>query len=498
MPLAPRPSAGGALAADEPVLARVRPLLSGSARHLVSRFSYGVTPGLAKQVVARGGAQAWFEWQLEPSAILDRSTAELADWWPGLRYSGPQAWSRHASDVEPGWVLMANYQRWILMRRIRTQRQVHELMTEFWEHHLHVPTNGEASFTYRKRYGDTIRKHALGTYEEMLEAAITHPAMLIFLDNAVSTARHPNENLARELLELHTVGRGNHDEDDVKNTARILTGWRVDLWNTWDVWYDTPSHWTGQVKVLGFNDANAARDGRDVTRRFLRYLARHPLTAQRIARKLAVRFVRDDPSQGLVDRLAQVYLDHGTAIRPVLRALVASAEFQASAGLKIRTPVDDVVATYRALGVRVQKPSSDNSAANAILWQTNGLGASPLGWPRPDGMPQSNQAWATAARLMGSMRVHFSMSGGWWPNVDVRYPGPASRAPDFPIRFDDLVEHLSQTLLHRRSSDTLLQACCQALDVTPGERITREHGVIKWGMPRLLTTFLDSPAFYSR
>jgi len=498
MPLAPRQPADEAQAAERPVASRVRPLLSGSARHLISRFSYGVTPGLAQQVVDRGGAQAWFEWQLQPSGIKDRAAAELNDWWPGLRYSGPQAGARHADGTEPGWVLMANYQRWVLLRRIKSRRQVQEVLTEFWEHHLHVPANGEASFTYRKSYGDVLRSHALGSFEEMLVAAITHPAMGIYLDNAVSTSKNPNENLARELLELHTVGRGNHDEDDVKNAARILTGWRVDIWKTWNAWYEPSAHAVGPVAVLGFTDPNASQDGREVSRRFLRYLARHPKTAQRLARKLAVRFVRDDPPQSLVDRLAQVYLDHGTEIRPVLRALVASAEFKASGGLKVRTPADDVVASYRALGVKVKRPTADNSAANAILWQCNGVGASPLGWPRPDGMPQANGAWATPARLMGSMRTHYSMSGGWWPNVDARYRAAASWAPRYPIRFEAFVEHLSQVLLHRRASPALLQACCQAVGVGPRERITRDHAVIKWGMPRLLTTFLDSPAFYSR
>ena len=147
--------------------------------------------------------------------------------------------------MEPGWVLTANYQRWLLQRRMRTRRQLHEVMTEFWEHHLHVPANGEPSFVYRKSYGDAIRANALGTFEGLLQATTLHPAMLIFLNNAVSTKRHPNENLGRELLELHTVGRGNHTEDDVKNCARILTGWRVDMWDTWRAWYERDDHWTG-------------------------------------------------------------------------------------------------------------------------------------------------------------------------------------------------------------------------------------------------------------
>ncbi len=134
-------------------------------------------------------------------------------------------WQRQINEVEGGWEVMEGYQRWTLLRRMRSNRQVHEMMTEFWLHHLNVPVNGDAAFTYRTSYDRAVRDHALGRFEDLLHATITHPAMGIYLDNAVSTKAHPNENLGRELLELHTVGRGSYGEDDVKNSARILTGW---------------------------------------------------------------------------------------------------------------------------------------------------------------------------------------------------------------------------------------------------------------------------------
>lgn len=477
---------------------RHRPVLAASSRLLASRFSYGLTPALTRQVQARGGARAWFEWQLEPDRVKDPELKGLGAWWPGLAYSGAQTWQRHVDEVEAGWELTANYQRWLLQRRLRSRRQVLEVMTELWEHHFNVPANGDAQFVYRKAYGDAIRTHALGSFEDLLQATTVHPAMLIYLNQAVSTKAHPNENLGRELLELHTVGRGAHTEDDVKNCARVLTGHRVDLWRTWAVSYERSWHWTGPVTVLGFTDANADPDGREVARRMLSYLARHPATAQRVVRALAVKFVSDDPPQGLLDRLARVYLEHDTQIRPVLRALVDSPEFRGSAGLKIRNPVEDVLAAYRALGVRTARPGGDQSGANAILWQCASVGVLPHGWPRPDGLPQTNRAWATPARMMSSMQVHFSLSGGWWPTVDTSFRKPAAWAPSYPIRFDDLVEHLSRTLLGRPASRDLLTACSQAVDVAPGERITRQHGLVKWGMPRLLTTFLDSPDFFAR
>lgn len=492
--------AGAAEPAYTPAHHRGRALLSASGRHLVGRFSYGITPALADDVAAAGGPRAWFEQQLDPDSIDDPAASGLRDWWaPGLELSAQELWQRNIDEVEAGWQVMANYARWALLRRIRSRRQVLEVMTEFWENHFNVPVDGDAQFLFRTDYGVEIRNRALGSFEDLLQTAITHPAMLLYLDQAVSTAEHPNENLGRELLELHTVGRGGYDEDDVKDSARILTGWRITgMWDTWIPKYLPRDHWVGPVSVMGFADPNSDPDGRDLTRRYLRYLAHHPDTARRIARKLAVKFVRDDPPQSLVDRLAATYLEHGTEIRPVLRALVASPEFAGSRGAKVRDPGEDVVATYRALGVKVTRPEVGGAAANAILWQTSSLGVTPFGWPRPDGQPVDNESWSSPSRMLASMGVHYVMSGGWWPTEGIRYRRPTAWAPGFPVRFDVLVDHMSQRVLHQRSTALLLQACCEAVGCSPSERITRDHRIMRWEMPRLLTVFLDSPAFYAR
>lgn len=121
--------------------------------------------------------------------------------------------------------------------------------------------------------------------------------MLIFLSAATSSKRAPNENLGRELLELHTLGAGNYDEDDVKASARILTGHHVDLWETWKASYVKEDHATGTVRVKGFTHQNRKADGREVTRDYLRYLAHHPLTAHHVCQRLATKFVHDDPPE---------------------------------------------------------------------------------------------------------------------------------------------------------------------------------------------------------
>ncbi|MGB0101718.1 MAG: DUF1800 domain-containing protein [Nocardioides sp.] len=479
---------------------RKQRLLSPAGRHLVGRFSYGLTPELAADVRRAGGAQRWFAQQLRPNKIADRSADRLRDWWPSLSRDCTALWRRQRDGIEGGWEVMLDYQRWLLLRRMRSQRQVLEIVTELWENHFNVPVTGDAQCFWRVDYGDVIRRHALGRFEDLLQAVITHPAMLINLDNVSSSSAAPNENLGRELLELHTVGRGAYDEQDVKDSARILTGWSVDMWDTFVAEYRQSWHSRGAVRVMDFTHPNRDSDGRAVTRAYLRYLASHPATARRVAHKLAVKFVSDDPPAALVDRLARVYLEHDTAIRPVLRALVRSQAFAASAGAKVRDPGEDLVATYRALGIRVTKPpaASEKHAADQLLWQVSGIGTKPFDWPRPDGQPIDNESWASPSRMVASMRVHMDLAGGWWPDQGVRYRGDASWVPHFPIRFEALVDHLSRTILHRPATPELVRACCQVVDVSPREQIRRDHAIVRWSMHRLLATLLDSPAFLTR
>jgi hypothetical protein len=476
-------------------------LLSPADRHLTTRFSYGVTARLAAAVTSAGGAAAWFEHQLTTGGVGDPGTDGMLGWWPSLSRSAPDLWTRQSDGVEGGYEVMSDYQRYLLLRRMYSTRPVLDVMTEFWENHLNVPVNGDPAFVYRASYGVAVRANALGRYDDLLIAAVTHPAMLLFLDAAVSTAAHPNENLGRELLELHTVGLGRYSEEDVKTSARILTGYHVDRWNTWAFTYRPSDHWVGPVKVLDFTDANANADGRATIAAYLRYLARHPATAQRIARKLAVKFVSDAPPQSLVDLLARTYLDNDTAIVPVLRALVASPAFQDSVLKKVRDPGEDVVATYLALGIDVAAPASpraDNSGEQVMVWQCAGLGAMPHAWPRPDGAPIDNASWSSPARIVSSLDLHMTLSGGWWPSTGVSYLTPAQWLPAEAVRFDDLVEHLCNRMLHLTTPPGVLVACSQAVGEAADAVITANHPLVKWSFPRLLSTVLDTPHHLKR
>jgi len=472
-------------------------LLPTQGRHLVGRFSYGVTPTLAREVRQQGGARAWFDRQLSPTRIHDHRADGIVGWFPSLAWTPQELWHHNVTDV-PGWQVMEDYQSSVLLRRMMSHRQLLETMTEFWENHFHVPVHADGVFTWRKRYGDVIRARALGSFESLLVATATHPAMGMYLGNAVSDKSHPNENQGRELLELHTVGVGHYTENDVKSSARILTGYQVDMWDTWSAGYNELAHWTGPVRVGSFRDANRSPDGRTTTKRYLHYLAHHPDTAHRIATKLATVFVRDDPPRGLVDRLAKVYLAHGTQIRPVLRALVASPAFADAVDAKVRDPEGDVVATYRALGITLTEPTVRDSAPHQVIWQAGTIGQGVGEWPRPDGQPLDDASWASPSRMLGSLSTHYVLSGGWWPTTDIRYRKPASWLPGPSVRFDVLVDHMSQQILHRHAGATLLRACCEAVDATPATKVDQDHPVLRWLFPRLLTTFLDSPQHFRR
>jgi uncharacterized protein (DUF1800 family) len=489
----------GAAALAAPARGQTATLLPTQGRHLVGRFSYGVTPALAHEVQRQGGARAWFDRQLEPSRISDPDGDALLDWFPHLKWSTSRIVDENDSGRVGGWEVMADYQNWLLLRRMMSRRQVLETMTEFWENHFNVPVSADGVYTYRKHYGDAIRARALDSFESLLQAVSVHPAMGLYLGNAVSDKDHPNENQGRELLELHTVGlAADYHERDVVDSARILTGWRVDMWNTWAAFYDRGSHYHQPVRVLGFRSENSSSDGRKVTRDYLHYLAHHPATARHIAGKLAVAFVSDTPPASLVKHLAHVYLQHGTQIRPVLRALVDSSEFRHSVGDKIRDPENDLVATYRLMGVRVARPPDQDRAAHQLIWQASTMGMMPMSWPAPNGQPIVGAAWASPSRVMGSMSTHYAMAGGWWPSKGIHYPEPTSWLPAATTRFDHLVDHLAQKILHRQASDTLQQACREAVAARAHDEVTKDHPVMQWLFPRLLTTLFDSPDFLRR
>lgn len=468
------------------------------ARQVMNRFAWGFSPETWAQLKRAGGPEGWFRQQLRPERIADPQGDVYDSWYPDRMRPAAAKWETVFDGTKYQWEYAVDLANWSLLRRSHSTRQLHEVMTDFWSNHFHIPSVHDLAWCWRNHYDAVLRRNAFGRFEDLLLAVELHPSMLLFLSNFESTKEHPNENQGRELLELHTVGiTGGYTEEMVKDSARILTGFTVGVWGDWKPYYEPSYHARGPVTVLGFTDDNGAADGQAVARRYLRYLANHPATARTIATKLALRFVSDDPSPELVNHLTRRFLASGTDIAATLRALFSHPEFAAAQDAKVRNPIEDFVATVRALDVHAKKPRGDWPFADAQIWMCQGQ--YPFQWPRPDGMPQTNGAWSSASQVLGSLDVHYSMAGGWiGEEGSVRYHRYRSWMPQDRLRFDALVDHLSRRLLGRPSTELLLTAACQATGCVPRERVDQDHALPNWLMPRLLTAILDTPAHLSR
>ncbi len=289
-----------------------------------------------------------------------------------------------------------------------------------------------------------------------------------------------------------------YGEQDVLNSAYLLTGYRVDMWDTWNAFYAKRDHWVGQVQVLGFSAANSKPDGRSVTLRYLRYLANHPATARRIARRLCQRFASDHPSDALVTAVATAFTTSGTDVKATLRAMFAHPDFDASVDDKVRTPAEDAIACYRLLGAQASRPNNDNDFARAVVWQLQPMGQSPFDWPGPDGFPEVGSAWASVGRVLASLDLHLTLAGGWWPSQAVTYPSTKDRLPTMPARFDDIVDHVSRKLLQRRATVELQQAARQRVDASAAQVFDSARDFGEWRLTLLMATVLDSPAHAAR
>ncbi|HEY8527528.1 MAG TPA: DUF1800 domain-containing protein [Acidimicrobiales bacterium] len=392
------------LATDEPI------------HHLLRRTTFGPTPALVEEVRSRG-IDAWLADQLDPSAIDD---AEADAVWAQFPMASMTPAQIQGAIERYRWDAMAEYGQATLARQIWSRRQLFEVMVDFWANHFNTPTPGEGGWDTAPSYhNDVIRRHALGSFTDMLLAVARHPSMLRYLSNHDSHKDSVNENYGRELLELHTVGvQAGYSEDDVRNSAYILTGRTVAGQDDEagrpesTFYYDPERHWTGPVRVLDFQHANASPEGGlEVGDAYLRYLATHPATARTIARKLAVRFVSDDPPDVLVDRLAETFLESGTQIVPVLQVLFRSGEFWAAVGQKTRRPLENIVASARAVGVR---PGPDTRGfVESLYWRAGNAGHKPLAWPAPNGYPDVQAAWRSANGLLEAWNVHRALVGAW-------------------------------------------------------------------------------------
>lgn len=469
-------------------------VLKGSDLHLASRFSFGVNEALVTDIRRAGGSRAWFQKQLKASKVSDKPGKRVATWFPLLKDSPQTAWNKVRTERRSAWDYGLEFTAYSIARRIETNRQVQEVMTDFWSNLLYIPMGEDRSFPYRFAYDQTIRENSLRSFRKLLRAAVVHPAMSGWLNNSDNTKRGPNENLGRELLELFTVGRAAYTEDHVKSSARILTGYHVDTFGTWKASYRPEDHWVGRVKVLGFTHANSKADGRDVVEEYLDYLARHPATAQRIARRLCVKFVSDDPSPAIVKAVARSYRKNDTDIKATLRTMVKHKHFGRSKRRKVRTPLEDVINCARVLGMRPTHGSAKDAFVRHAVWMSDNIGQSPFRWPTPDGFPETSAAWTSSVRMLRSWNIHYSLVGNWWKSAQLSRPSRKSAQPKtWPRTVGQLVEHQSRMLLGRPSNKAMRRAAAQTLNVPVSHAYEKSSDVSEWSWVCIQGAVLNAP-----
>ena len=388
------------------------------AAHLLRRATFGPRPSDYVSI-RKLGVNAWLTRQLTPSKISDTSGAAA---WAMYPLAGATAATIRSKTEEFSWDAGFATAQASLARQIFSSRQLYEIVVDIFANHLHVPLPGEQWHTAPSYLKNVIRANALGSFSTMLVTAMKHPAMLNFLNNDESRKENVNENLGRELLELHTVGiAGGYTEADVRNSAAILSGRSWD-WKTGAYKYNASWHVTGPVTVLGFTHSNATGAGGEaVGDAYLRYLAKHPSTAKMIARKIAVRFVSDNPSDDLVNRLAAVYLAKNTSIRETVKAVFLSSDFWASVGTRMRRPLEDAVGAARVLNVA--RTTKMKTGVSNLYWSLNDAGHTPHGWNPPNGYPDVAGAWLGAGAMLQRWNLHRAMVYGWFGGFT--YTSPA-------------------------------------------------------------------------
>lgn len=326
-------------------------------------------------------------------------------------------------------VVIAELQQAKVLRAALSERQLQEVMTDFWFNHFNVFVyKGPVAYYVTSYERDVIRPHALGKFRDLLVAVAHSPAMLFYLDNwdsmgpdspaagprprdvaagqNVAPNRGLNENYGRELMELHTLGvDGGYTQADVTAVARALTGWTIDQPNEAGGFkFDPRRHEPGDKEVLG---GTISAGGVDEGMQILEMVARSPATAHFVSRKLAQRFVADDPPAALVNRMADTYLRSDGDIREVLRAMLHSPEFWSPTYFqsKVKTPFEFVVSALRATATDVQNPQ-------AVVGNLNHMGMPLYSMAVPTGYSTSAETWMNTDALVERLNFAISLSAG--------------------------------------------------------------------------------------
>jgi uncharacterized protein (DUF1800 family) len=314
-----------------------------------------------------------------------------------------------------------------LYRAVYSNRQLEEVLVDFWLNHFNVFNGkGQTRVLLTSYERDAIRPHVLGKFRDMLLATARHPAMLIYLDNAQSQVpredlplpivgpnqvppRRPglNENYGRELMELHTLGvDGGYTQEDVIAVARAFSGWTVfDPQRVGEFQFNPGGH-DRKEKIILEHKLPAGRgeqDGIDV----INILSRHPSTAKFISKKLAQRFVSDDPPQALIDRMAATFTKTDGDLRAVLQTLFNSVEFSSEGAwqTKMRSPLEMVVGAVRVL-------NAETTDTFVLAQRIAELGQPLYGKVEPTGYPNTGESWASTSGILGRINFATALTAG--------------------------------------------------------------------------------------
>jgi uncharacterized protein (DUF1800 family) len=434
--------------------------------HAISRLTYGARPGDVERV-KKLGLERWIALQLSPERLDDQRTDSLLDRYSALDMETVELVStfrevraerrqqQRADSMRPDSNAMRNramnnasqsrrnLQQSVnqvatakLLRATVSERQLYEQLVDFWENHFNVFSGKGQTRLYIPEYDrEVIRPRAMGRFRDLLGAVAKSPAMLFYLDNAQSVAdsgrrtlarglganarrqqvrrgRGLNENYARELMELHTLGvDGGYTQQDVVEVARALTGWSIDP-QTGSFVFRPFAHDADEKVVLGqkFPGGRGIEEGE----RVLDILASHPSTARYISRKLAVRFVSDSAPAALVDRCAKEFTRTDGDIRMTVRCIVTSPEFfsRAAYRAKVKTPFELVASAFRATSsVPDQTPRSAQIVTR--------LGQPIFGRQTPDGWPDRADEWLNAGAMVNRVNFGLQLASGRVPGVIV-------------------------------------------------------------------------------
>ena len=403
----------------------------------------------------------------------------------------------------PGFDMVAQLAQAKLIRAVDSERQLQELMADFWFNHFNVFAGKQNEAALLPSYEQAIRENALGRFGDLLSATAHSPAMLIYLDNWRSSSAAPpmprlrpgrfpvarapqprrnnrglNENYARELLELHTLGvDGGYTQKDIVEVARCFTGWTVAEPQQDPRYVFRPGmHDEGEKRVLGH--VIPAGQGEDDGRQVLDILLHHPSTAEFISKQLVRRFVSDDPPQALVERAAETFTRTGGDIRSVLRTVFESPEFWSRRAVraKVRSPLELVAGSVRALSARVDDPM-------ALVRAVARIGEPLFAAQPPTGYVDSAQSWLSSGALIARIDFGLALAGGQLDGVQVDL-APILQDADGPAEvLDHAAARLGAPALSEKTRDYVL---AQLREAPPRPQVVAARAVgLLLGAPEL-------------